>query len=539
MERTAELRDEWPMVTTQYSALASGDISLEQLSQLIRLGPEDHLASAAASGALLDQLHQMDLDAANEATLVEIVAAANRLAASATAVMNRAAGVLAERDPLNSPELAAHSATPDGEDPNAGCTAADELAPRLGWTRRATRDLTRRGQALSTYLMNTGDALSSGLIDSVRANALVDALQDVAWQAAMAVEDEVLPRAPYRTAGQIRQDVAKAIIAVDPIEAQHRAEARRRKRRVGRPRALPDETAAMTIEGPAADVLGLDVALDSAARAAKAEGDTRSLEQLRFDLLAAEGSAALARGSWTTGDGALPLASIGGRRPEVHVVVPLDQLLPPAREGSPLRDGAGDSAQSTAVVPPFGPVPGRDDGGARDAETEAHTEPAPSIGCDGDLSVPRLTGYGPITPTTARALAAGGTWRRLVTDPLSGQLLDLGHARYRPSTALADHVRARDNTCVRPGCSTPARESQLDHTRPWLADGTGGGTDADNLGPLCLRDHQVKTHGDFQVKQIRPGIFEWRTPTGHRYRRDPDGSTIPLSHHQWDRPPPF
>src|SRR5699024_10256826 len=422
MERTAELRDEWPIVAIQYSALASGAVSVEQLSRLIRLGPEDHFASADASGALLDQLHQMDLDAADEATLVEIVAAANRLAASATAVMNRAAGVLAERDPLNSPELAAHSATPDGEDPNAGCTAADELAPRLRWTRRATRDLTRRGQALSTYLMNTGDALSSGLIDSVRANALVDALQDVAWQVAMAVEDEVLPRAPYRTAGQIRQDVAKAIIAVDPIEAQHRAEARRRKRRVGRPRALPDETAAMTIEGPAADVLGLDVALDSAARAAKAEGDTRSLEQLRFDLLAAEGSAALARGSWTTGDGALPLASIGGRRPEVRVVVPLDQLLPQARQ----------SDQDGTVSPDRAH-------GQPNAGTEGDAEPARATGPSGALAVPRLTGYGPITPTTARALAAGGTWRRLVTDPLSGQLLDLGHTRYRPSTALADH----------------------------------------------------------------------------------------------------
>src|SRR5699024_9894031 len=155
-----------PTVPTPYSDLALGHVTAEELSQLIACGLDEQLASAAASGALLDQLHQMDLDAADEATLVEIVAAANRLAASATAVMNRAAGVLAERDPMNSPELAAHSVTPDGEDPHAGCTAADELAPRLGWTRRATRDLTRRGRALSTYLMNTGDAMSRGLLDA-------------------------------------------------------------------------------------------------------------------------------------------------------------------------------------------------------------------------------------------------------------------------------------------------------------------------------------------------------------------------------------
>src|SRR5699024_9672546 len=155
-----------------------------------------------------------------------------------------------------------------------------------------------------------------------RANALVDSLQDVAWQVAMAVEEQVLPRAPYRTAGQIRRDVAAAIIAVDPVEAERRAEARRRTRRVGRPRAMPDETAAMTIEGPASEVLALDLALDAAARAAKARGESRTLDQLRFDLLATQGSVALTNGTWKTDGGDLPLASTNGRRTEVHVTVP-------------------------------------------------------------------------------------------------------------------------------------------------------------------------------------------------------------------------
>ncbi|TFH50888.1 HNH endonuclease, partial [Actinomyces viscosus] len=33
---------------------------------------------------------------------------------------------------------------------------------------------------------------------------------------------------------------------------------------------------------------------------------------------------------------------------------------------------------------------------------------------------------------TAWCLAAGGTWRRLVTDPLSGTVIDVGRSRYRP-----------------------------------------------------------------------------------------------------------
>ncbi|UFU05160.1 hypothetical protein [Ruania halotolerans] len=51
-----------------------------------------------------------------------------------------------------------------------------------------------------------------------------------------------------------------------------------------------------------------------------------------------------------------------------------------------------------------------------------------------------------------------------------------------------------------------------------------------NLGSLCIRDHLLKTHGNFTVEQVEPGIFEWRTPSGHRYRRERDGSTVLLSH---------
>ncbi|NWJ70321.1 hypothetical protein HX744_07205 [Pseudonocardia sp. ICBG1122] len=44
-------------------------------------------------------------------------------------------------------------------------------------------------------------------------------------------------------------------------------------------------------------------------------------------------------------------------------------------------------------------------------------------------------GRGPVPADLARALAAGGVWQRLVTDPLSGTLLDVGRTRYRPPVA--------------------------------------------------------------------------------------------------------
>src|SRR5699024_6586559 len=295
-----------------------------------------------------------------------------------------------------------------------------------------------------------------------------------------------------------RRDVARARIAVDPAEAERRAERRRRCRRVTRPRALPDETAAMTIEGPAADVLALDTALQAAATAAKAGGDQRTVDQLRFDALATIAAEALATGHLGPEHRALPLAHTDGRRPEIHVTVSLAHLLP--QNGAAAADAAGAAdagdeagALRRMVTAPPGSDDGREAGGTALEAPWRHpddpvTETGPAIDLD---AVPHLTGYGPITPMTARALAAGGIWRRLVTDPLSGGLLDLGHTRYRPSTPLADHVRARDQHCVRPGCSAPARECQLDHTRPWdhQEPAAGGSTSPANLGALCHRDH--------------------------------------------------
>jgi hypothetical protein len=50
-----------------------------------------------------------------------------------------------------------------------------------------------------------------------------------------------------------------------------------------------------------------------------------------------------------------------------------------------------------------------------------------------------LAGYGPITAETARRYAAdvSGTWRRLLTDPDTGALLDIGKDSYRPGAAAA------------------------------------------------------------------------------------------------------
>ena len=89
------------------------------------------------------------------------------------------------------------------------------------------------------------------------------------------------------------------------------------------------------------------------------------------------------------------------------------------------------------------------------------------------------------------------TWRRLVTDSLSGSLLDVGTTRYRPPAPLGRHVRLRDVTCRWPGCLCPAERCDLDHTSPW----PNGDTSAENLTALCRRHHRLKTFGRYRVER--------------------------------------
>src|SRR3979490_1898575 len=59
-----------------------------------------------------------------------------------------------------------------------------------------------------------------------------------------------------------------------------------------------------------------------------------------------------------------------------------------------------------------------------------------------------LAGYGSIPAALARRLAEDprATWRRLLTDPADGSLLDYGRRTYRPPVGLDEHIRARDVT---------------------------------------------------------------------------------------------
>ncbi|WKR21599.1 hypothetical protein AIF0345_1522 [Actinomyces israelii] len=204
---------------------------------------------------------------------------------------------------------------------------------------------------------------------------------------------------------------------------------------------------------------------------------------------------------WWTPSGTDPAPLPPGLTVSIDVTVPLNHLtdLLPDDTAPPQDDPPATTTPTT--TPACGPGTG----------------PAGPVGAS-------LGGRGrsvPVPAAVARALAAGGTWRRLVTDPLSGAVTDVGRTRYRPPAALADLVRARDASCTHPGCERPARGCEIDHVRPWAE---GGTTSLENLTCLCRAHHRLKHTPGWALTRTPDGALVWRTPTGARYQRDNDGT---------------
>uniref|UniRef100_UPI0012DE6151 HNH endonuclease signature motif containing protein n=1 Tax=Arthrobacter sp. H20 TaxID=1267981 RepID=UPI0012DE6151 len=237
---------------------------------------------------------------------------------------------------------------------------------------------------------------------------------------------------------------------------------------------------------PAEQACGIEHRLTVTARALQNPSETRTLTQLKADVLsdllthccdpatsnqgrpAGQGGSAGQSGS-ADGAGLVDLSTVLGVRPVVFVTVPVMTLL----------------------------------GGDGPAELE---------------------GYGPIDPQTARKLAAHAPgFTRILTHPETGTVLSVGRDRYTVPASLRTTVLFRDKTCRHPGCNRPAPACDIDHTIPWHR---GGTTSYDNLAALCRKHHMLKTAGYWHYTQPEPGTITATSLTDKTY------TTVP-------QPPPF
>ena len=302
-------------------------------------------------------------------------------------------------------------------------------------------------------LPGTRVALAAGRLDLAKTRAIAEATTVLDEAACLAVEARVLARAPGQTLGRLRASLARAVIAADPAAAQTRHQQAAGDRRVEL-WALPDGLAALYAQLPAADAIACHSWLTALAEHAKTPGDARTLDQRHADALA-------------------DLAFTGLTDPAL-----------PKRHGRPVH-------LQVAVT----------------AATLLGLDEAPA----------ELAGYGPITAQVARTLAGDATWRRILTDPTTGAVRDVGTSTYRPPQHLAERVIARDKTCRAPGCRIPARRCELDHTRRF----PDGPTADTNLSCGCKHHHRKKHQTDWQVEQLPDNTFTWTSPTGHTYRVPP------------------
>jgi hypothetical protein len=222
----------------------------------------------------------------------------------------------------------------------------------------------------------------------------------------------------------------------------------------------------------------------------------------------------------------------------------------PTHPATPTNPGVtadrGDDAGGLPVAPAPSRLPGIAPAcGTRTATTTVTIQirvivPLDSLHGDSDEPA-ELAGYGPITAAQARELAAdpSSTWRRLITDPLSGGILDYGTTRYRPPPDMAERIITRHQHCQYPGCRVPAHRCDLDHNEPFdPVTGTGSTSDA-NLGPKCRPHHRLKGLRGWNVHQYPDGSIVWITPTGHTYLVEPPPLTETRVPATDDGPAPF
>jgi hypothetical protein len=171
----------------------------------------------------------------------------------------------------------------------------------------------------------------------------------------------------------------------------------------------------------------------------------------------------------------------------------------------------------------------------------------PALSLLGKSEVPAtLDGFGPISCDVAKQLVGSATgWFRILTHPETGVALSYGRDRYEVPAELKRYLRARDETCRFVGCNRAAYSCDIDHTIAWQ---DGGETCATNLAHLCKGHHRLKHHTAWKLQHDpdSPGVLEFTSPVGRKYRTEPPGAP-PLVQKHWltddrstgDQPPPF
>nr|NLD39772.1 DUF222 domain-containing protein [Actinomycetales bacterium] len=417
-------------------------------------------------------------------------------------------------------------------------------APTAGRWLAAGRDLFGR-------LSATGALFTRGDLTLGKALAVAESLRRAGDALAWEVEERILPHLAEWTIAEIERRIAGLLIELDPDLADERHARARRDRHVTRLSVLPDGMASLKVRLPADCAATVDTALSQAAATARAHGDARNRQQVRADTLTSWAVGALANGADLVLAGAdgLPTGDVVSIPPTtVNLTIPLEvaaRTIPGwnphpsplerthqdlyGEEYLPLPGSAPESKHPD-------PDPERADLGsafcAGDPRDAGDPESSTENHADGRTEAAWLEGYGPIAPSIAILMSAGGDWRRILTDTATGVPLDVGRTMYEPPLAIRIAARLRDRVCARPGCGAAAHIADLDHVQEW---NQGGTTSLDNMAVLCRRCHRIKTLGGGHLrKSDTTGQWEWRSTLATLQERTAERSARTTIHARFE-----
>jgi hypothetical protein len=359
-------------------------------------------------------------------------------------------------------------------------------------------DLARR---LTAVLPETLAALECGRLDLIRATALATATDGLKDAAAREVQDRMLAvagDAPWDglSPRSWRDRVERTASRVDADRARRRREEEYARRAV-RSQPTVAGMAELIITADAAAVAMAEQVLTDLAQARHsrdAEGEYVTMDQRRVD--------AFVDLFCRVRDGhGLPSVSVRRVR-ELGLVLHADTFF----GHGPAAANPGEVRGLTGQVV-LDPVTARE-------HAEAMVYPAGTAGRSGAVNVLLADRAGALRRVVRFPDAPAGGWtRQLLEEAVRARLDDLPALwcdSYSPTVAIVEHVRARNPHCAAYNCPRRAHRCDLDHDVPWPR----GPTAAENLGPRCRRQHEIKTRGLVRTRLHPDGSLDTRMLSG-------------------------
>src|SRR5437588_6857041 len=375
-----------------------GELPEDSASQPAAFDPD---AGRLAAGFLSDASPDFDALVAwvhglNADALLDVMTTAERVAARAYALQLCAVERFAQLRPSEEPERVVSE------------FAVDEIAPELRLSRAAAQNKLALAHDLTHRLPGALGALHRGEIDLQKAQAMANYTGSLNDERAAAVQDAVLPRAGRQTLGQLQAALRRAIQRIDPEGAAERHRSCRRERCV-QIMPQPEGMASLWAYLPAEDAVAIYHKVDDLARSAKTPRDERSADERRADAFTD-----LLLNTYPNPKGSHQRAGSDSRS---LTGTDVDVQTGTKEAGMRARRAAGNGTRAGC---------GREATGSGRIEVLVTIPATTLLGLDNGPA--ELAGYGAITAEAARQLAhsPNAVWRRILTDPVSGALLDYG-----------------------------------------------------------------------------------------------------------------